>query len=153
MKYLLPLFLHTDMTSQKPKAKRKELENWKKFNAFEIVDDIGQQFITTWWVVNEKENHDGMKVQVKAHLCLRGYQEKEKLRSDSPTASREMLKVVLVIAVNEGWKAECLDVTAAFLQGAAIERDVFVKPPKEEHVEGTLWKLLKSGYGLNDASR
>ena len=34
-------------------AKKQEIENWKKINAFEIVEDIGQPTITTRWVINE----------------------------------------------------------------------------------------------------
>ena len=41
---------------------------------------------------------------------------------------------------------------AAFLQGYSIERDLYLKPPKEA---GTLnlWKLKKTVYGLCDAPR
>ena len=42
---------------------------------------------------------------------------------------------------------------AAFLQGALLERDVFVRPPKERRIPGILWKLIKPAYGLVDASR
>ncbi len=104
-------------------AKKQEIENWKKFNAFEIVEDIGQPTITTRWVINEKESHDGLKVRHKARLCLRGFMEQEKPRSDSPTISPDMTKTVVAIGANEGWKAECLDVTAAFLQGEELERE------------------------------
>ena len=71
-------------------AKKQEIENWKNFNAFEIVEDIGQPTITTRWVINEKESHDGLKVRHKARLCLRGFMEQEKPRSDSPTISPDM---------------------------------------------------------------
>ena len=78
-----------------------ELENFQKFQAYEVVEDKGQQYITTRWVVTEKEQHDGLKVRTKARLVLRGFMESTKPRSDSPTASHEMLKVGLAIAANE----------------------------------------------------
>ena len=81
----------------------------QKFQAYEVVEDKGQQYITTRWVVTEKEQHDGLKVRTKARLVLRGYMESTKPRSDSPTASHEMLKVGLAIAANEQWDLECLD--------------------------------------------
>ena len=45
-----------------------------------------------------------------------------------------------------------VDVKAAYLQGNAIEREVFLKPPPE-YDEGMIWKLKKTVYGLCDAAR
>ena len=45
------------------------------------------------------------------------------------------------------------DNETAFLQGAAPDRDAFVRPPKECRVEGRIWKMLKRAYGFVDASR
>jgi hypothetical protein len=91
-------------------AKNAELDNWTKFNAYDIVEDTGQEKITCHWVINEKETHDSLKVMCKARLCLRGFMEHEVPRSDSPTAAREMVKTVLAIAANEKWNAKCMDV-------------------------------------------
>ena len=123
------------------------------FKAYDVVEDEGQTKITTRWVINEKETHDGLKTRMKARLCLRGFQETNVPRSDSPTASREMVKVALAVAANESWKAESLDVTAAFLQGSKLEREVFVEPPPEMKIEGEIWRLNKAGYGLYDSAR
>ena len=69
-------------------AMSEELSKWLKYGAYEEVDDKGQEKITTQWVVNPKEKHDGLKVDIKARLCLRGFQEEDKPRSDSPTVER-----------------------------------------------------------------
>ena len=109
-----------------------------------IVKDVGQHAIMTTWRLNEKEGHDGMKVQVKARLRLRGFQEEDKPRSDSPTVPKEMTKLVVSIAANEEWEhLQCSDVTVAFLQGKDIEREVFVIPPKEamEDEKVSIWTL------------
>ena len=45
-----------------------------------------------------------------------------------------------------------MDVQAAYLQGNAISRLVFLKPPKEFD-DGSLWQLNKTVYGLCDAAR
>ena len=46
------------------------------------------------------------------------------------------------------------DVTRAFLQSAELNRDVYVKPPREANVpDGMCWKLRITVYGLKDASR
>ena len=46
-----------------------------------------------------------------------------------------------------------MDVKAVFLQGKPLDRDVFIKPTKDEAKTANLWKLKKCVYGLNKASR
>ena len=43
--------------------------------------------------------------------------------------------------------------TSAFLQGEDLNRSIFVTPPKEANMPGTLWRMKKAAYGLYDASR
>jgi hypothetical protein len=95
---------------------REELEKWEKFDAYEWVDDVGQEIIDTRRVVTKKELHDGQKVDYKARLCVRGFKESNEPRSDSPTASKETLTILTAIAVNEGWEIESIDITNAFLR-------------------------------------
>ena len=45
-----------------------------------------------------------------------------------------------------------MDVKSAFLQGEEIERELFIKCPKEMKQKGKLMKLKKCINGLNDAS-
>ena len=58
-----------------------------------------------------------------------------------------------MIAASREWEIKTSDVSNAFLQSVPIEREVYVQPPKERRVPGTLWKLKKTAYGLADASR
>ena len=58
----------------------------------------------------------------------------------------------MVIASKE-WEINSLDIKAAFLQGKALTRDVYLKPPREANMRGKLWKLKQYVYGLDDASR
>ena len=53
---------------------------------------------------------------------------------------------------SHGWDCNSLDIKSAFLQGGSIERDIFVRPPKE-FANGKIWKLRKTVYGLCDAPR
>ena len=48
-----------------------------------------------------------------------------------------------------------MDAKSAFLQGTSMEREVFVKPPKEFQGKfgKTVWRLKKVLYGLKDAPR
>ena len=60
--------------------------------------------------------------------------------------------MLLALISTKGWACNTMDVETAFLQGTELTRDVFVKPPKEANTKN-LWKLKKSVYGLNEASK
>ena len=131
-----------------------ELKKWRSYGAYEEVLDEEQTRINTRWVVNRKDIHDGLKVDVKARLCLRGFQELEKPRSDSPTVDRTSTRLLYAVAANENWPVVAIDVTSAFLQGEDLDRSIFVTPPTEANCpEGYIWKMIKPAYGLYDASR
>ena len=51
------------------------------------------------------------------------------------------------------WKVWAIDISAAFLQGNSLERDVFLKMPPDVCEKGKIWKLKRCIYGLNDAPR
>ena len=133
-------------------AKEEELASWKKFQVYEELEDCGQQTISTRWVVTEK-SVDGKRVITKARLVARGFEEQKSVQADSPTVSKETMKVFLALASTLSWKCHSIDVKAAFLQGNEINREMFLRPPKEAGVPGKVWKLKKCVYGLNDASR
>ena len=131
-------------------AKQTEFENWKSNHVYDEVDDEGQDTISVRWVITTKLIDS--KLTCKARLCARGFEEEQPFRKDSPTCSREGMRVVLAILASNSWTVNSLDVKAAFLQGKGIERLVFVKPPKEANTN-KLWKLKKCVYGLADAPR
>ena len=91
---------------------------------------------------------------IKARLVARGFEEENlnEIRKDSPTCSKENLRIVLAIISSHQWQASSLDVKSAFLQGNQIDRDLYLKPPKEADA-GNLWKLKTTVHGLSDASR
>ena len=128
-------------------AKMEELNKLQAFNTYEIVDDEGQERITTTWVLTEKGP------DVRARLTARGFQEDGDFPTDSPTVQKHSIKILLAIAATEGWDIQTTDITSAFLQGDRMDRKVYVKPPKEAQLGNKLWLLLKCLYGLKDASR
>ena len=136
-------------------AKEKELQNLVNFDTFEEVTDSGQDTIDSRWVINQKEDHDGQKTKIKARIVAKGYQEAEKPQSDSPTVSRESLKVFIAVAANEQFKICAVDITGAFLQADRIDRELFLRPPVDirKKKPGILWRLNKPLYGLDDSSR
>ena len=96
-------------------AMERELSNYVKYDAFEEIEDIGQDKITSRWVCQRKEKQDGMKTKVKARLVVRGFQEMADPRSDSPTISKDGLKIFLAICANEGFSIVNLDISKACL--------------------------------------
>ena len=128
-------------------AQKDELDKWKEYEVYEEVEDA----ITTKWVVTEKKQ-DGVS-RVKAWLVEQGFEEDTtKIRTDSPTISKENLHLTHTTAVNNGWKLHSIDIKAAFSKGFPIDRDVYLVPPVEANT-GKLWKLKTAVYGLVDASR
>ena len=127
-------------------AKQVELGKLKEFSTYEEVDDVGQNRVTCRWVLWYKGE------EVRARLTARGFQEQENVPSDSPTVDKCNVRIALTICAAKGWEVETSDVKSAFLQGHRLEREVFVKPPKEAEVANNkLWKLNVALYGLNDA--
>ena len=89
----------------------------------------------------------------KARLVARGFEEDIKtLRTDSPTCSKESLRMCLALISCHSWKLHSLDVKSAYLQGTPMERKVLIKPPKEAG-STHLWKMIRCPYGLADAGR
>ena len=78
-------------------AKQKELKNWIDHDVYEEVEDKGQNCISVTWVITEKTS-DGKQI-VKARLVARGYEEEDKdsLRTDSPTISKDNLRPIFAI--------------------------------------------------------
>ena len=128
-----------------------ETNRWREEEIFEEVLDKHQQKLSTTWVGTQKTK-DGQTI-TKARLVVRGYEEEENERADSPTCSKENIRLMLAIAVSNTWTVKSLDIKAAFLQGKQIERELFVMPPKEVRKEGYIWKLKEVVNGLRDTSR
>ena len=131
-------------------AKLKEVESWNENKVYEEVEDKGQSTISLRWVVTEKIK-DGKNV-TKARLVARGYEEDLLDSTDSPTCSKDSLRLALSLISSHGWTCKSVDVRCAFLQGKEINREVLVRPPPEFD-NGKLWRLKKSVYGLNDAAK
>ena len=129
-----------------------ELENWRHHSVFAEVEDKGQSAISSRWVITEKYK-EGEKF-VKARLVARGFEEDQinDIRKDSLTCGKDSLRLSLTLFASMDWQIHSLEVKSAFLQGNAIEREVYIIPPREVNTN-KLWKLNKTVYGLADASR
>ena len=134
------------------KAQQDELDKWREYKVYDEVEDLGQEAISTRWVLTEKVIDNS--TVVKARLVARGFEETTtNIRTDSPTVCKENIRLVATIAAANNWKIHSLDVKAAFLQGFPIDRTIYLVPPPEAaYSKSKLWKLNTAVYGLCDAS-
>ena len=132
-------------------AKVLELEKWRENDVYEVVPKSKQKSISLRWVMSSKIENGQEKV--KGRLVAKGFQEDIDIFKDSPTCSKEGLRLSLHVIASNNWMINSIDIKAAFLQSKPIEREVFVKPPPESSDSGMLWKLKKTIYGLCDGSR
>ncbi|XP_077974967.1 uncharacterized protein LOC144430759 [Styela clava] len=131
-------------------AKKSELKSWRQNKVYNEVENVGQPTISVRWVCSMKDTEDG--IIPKARLVARGFEEQtDDIAKESPTCSKDSLRVLIAIVAQKKWKLHTIDIKTAFLQGNCVDREIFLKPPKEA---GTtkLWKLNKCVYGLSDAS-
>ena len=132
-------------------AKQSELKSWRDNNVFLEVDPGQPNIMSLRWVLTVK-TADGV-IKPKARLVCRGFTEDiNKFQCESPVVTREAIKVFFTVCGAYSWIPESLDIKTAFLQCKTLDRNVFVRPPKEAATT-KLWKLLKPVYGLKDASR
>ena len=142
---LLNEVMVADQTSAIYQAKLQELTSWNERDIYEEVPNNGQPYMTNRWVVT----HKNVKNQpvTKARLVAQGFQEKQDFRKDSPTCSRESVRLTLAIIASMSWKLKSLDIKTAFSQGQTIDRTIHVLPPPEAETQA-LWKLRKCIYEL-----
>ena len=132
-------------------AKEQEIKNWRDNNVYEEVHNEGQECLSVRWVVTEKVKNGN--TLTKARLVVRGFEEDSlNIQKDSPTCSREALRLSLAVASSKCWNVHSLDIKSAYLQGEPIDREIYLYPPPEFN-DGRLWKLKKTVYGLCDAAR
>ena len=135
----------------------KELEKWQENDVYEEVplpDDV--KLIHTRWVITPQDKSKSTEQKFKARLVCRGDMEKNdySINSESPTASRESVKTAMAVISNHQWDIHSFDVSAAYLQGKDMERNVYIRPPKIFCPDyNKCWLLKKGVYGLKDAGR
>jgi hypothetical protein len=135
----------------------KEITNLNNNGTYtEVKQEPWQPIVDTMWVINKSTEDDGKNAgRIKARLVVRGDQDagEDDIRCDSPTVDRTTVKFMLALAANQGFEIRAVDISAAFLQGRELDREVYVRPLPEFKKPGVVWKLLKGLYGLKEAAR
>ena len=83
-------------------AKLDELNKWKTHKVYDAVDNCNENFIDLRWAFSE--NYINGELNVEAWLVGKGYQEDNSdILSDSPTCSKESMRLVLNIIASSKW--------------------------------------------------
>ena len=114
-----------------------------------IKDDKSESYATSGWVVTERFVEG--KRDCKALLHVHRNQIVENIKTDYHTASR--LRILFTLATHYGWEIKTSDVTFDFYQLQSLNREVYIKPPDDIHVRGTLWKLRVAVCRLGEAGK
>jgi hypothetical protein len=117
-----------------------------------------QNIVGCKWIFRIKRNSDGSIDRFKAHLVAKGFHQRpgvDYLDTFSPVVKPTTVRVVLSLAVSQGWSLRQLDVNNAFLQGHLSETVHMQQPPgfvDQDH-PSYVCKLRKAIYGLKQAPR
>ncbi|KAH9682999.1 retrovirus-related pol polyprotein from transposon RE1 [Citrus sinensis] len=108
------------------------------------------------WVFRTKYNTNGSISKHKARLVAKGFHQTAGVdysETFSPVIKSSTVRVILSLAVMQGWKVRQIDINNAFLNGDLTE-DVYMTQPEGFTVkEGYVCKLNKALYGLKQAPR
>jgi Reverse transcriptase (RNA-dependent DNA polymerase) len=105
-----------------------------------------------------KYRSDGTIERYKARLLAKGYTKTYGIdyhETFAPVAKMNTVRILLSIAVNNGWTLHQMDIKNAFLQGT-LEEEVYINLPpghRKENVPNFVCRLKKSIYGLKQSPR
>ena len=143
-------------------------KEWKAWQHNHVVQELDEQsaraiprqriFKVPARVVRTNKALAGSKeLSAKSRIVLPGHLDPDGglVRTDAPTTQMSAVRMAIVLGLSKGWKFLLFDVATAFLSGREVDRDLYVKPPPDLRCAGaaTLWRILKSAYGLSEAPR
>lgn len=162
------LVQHDEPSSVKAALQSKESVQWKcamddemnsllKNETWKLVQlPADRKVIDNRWLFKVKCNPDGSVDRFKARLVVRGFSQEYGIdyhETFSPVVKFTSIRTILAIAAAEQMVLKSFDVKTAFLYGE-LDEDIFMSQPEGyDDNSGKVCKLLKSLYGLKQASR
>ncbi|KAJ9552201.1 hypothetical protein OSB04_016246 [Centaurea solstitialis] len=140
-------------------AMQAEFDALQRNNTWTLVPStLASNLVGSKWVFRIKYNPDGTIDRFKARLVAKGFTQRpgiDYLETFSPVLKHATLRVVLSLAVSQGWVLRQLDINNAFLQGTLNEDVYMAQPPGfvDPAFPNHVCKLNKAIYGLKQASR
>lgn len=137
-------------------AMDEEIESQRR-NKTWVVERLpqGQQVIGNKWVYAIKRDADNNITRFKARLVSKGFTQRYEIdysEAFSP-APFDSIRLIMTIVAELDMEAIHLDVKTAFLYGE-LKEEIWMKEPEGYEIgKGRAWRLLKSLYGLKQASR
>lgn len=117
-----------------------------------------QNIIDCKWVYKVKRKSDGSIDPYKARLVTKGFKQHYGIDYEdtfSPVVKAATIRLVLSIAMSQGWSLRQLDVQNAFLHGFLDEEVYMCQPPGhvDPRTPSFVCKLYKALYGLKQSPR
>jgi hypothetical protein len=139
-------------------AMQKELNNFKRNEAWSLVPHPKQNVVGTKWVFRNKQDEHSVVIRNKDRLVAKGYAQVAGLDFEetfAPVARLESIWILLAYAAHHSFKLFQMDVKSAFLNGL-IKEEVYVEQPpgfEGDRYPDHVYKLSKALYGLKQAPR
>ncbi|UYV65054.1 hypothetical protein LAZ67_3002990 [Cordylochernes scorpioides] len=149
--------LNSDNREQWIKAMEDEMRRITNLKVWRLIDKPkDKKLIKSKWIFSINKNSDGSIKNFKARLVATGYD--QILGSDyheiySPTIRPETIRILIKIAAMKKVIPQQKDVQTAFLYGDLEEEIFMLQPPGFEKGNNKICYLMKSIYGLKQASR
>src|ERR1700753_933370 len=137
-----------------------ELRSMEQQQVWTVVPRVSRTVGSKWVFRNKRKEH-GEISHYKARLVAQGFTQRPGIDFDeiyAPVVRYDSLRLLLALAVQNGWKPVQLDVKAAFLYGQ-LDEEIYMELPhgyedqKGQSRDTHCAKLNKSIYGLRQSPR
>jgi hypothetical protein len=138
-------------------AMNNEMKSLLKNNTWTLVDAPNDtNIVKSKWIFKIKRNELGEITRYKARLVACGYSQKEMIdyyQTFAPVGDKRSLRLLISLVCQENLHWAQFDVDCAFLYAVLKEKIFMKQPPGFEDGINRVCHLLKSIYGLKQASR